>query len=141
MSSSISSSPPILWLAVNLTCLTVSTLVPVTTFKRRRASEGYADPLPFLSKILQLRASLRAMANTDFTPHSASIGNATYKTDRRGNGVHKRDVPRYKHVLAIHKADRTSYLTQGSPAAPSFVGFRNLMVLVIGTRTLLPESK
>lgn len=44
----------------------------------------------------------------------------------------KRETPRYKHVLAVHKESKMSYLTQGSPAAPSFVGFRNLMVLVIG---------
>lgn len=71
------------------------------------------------------------MSNGKPTSHTAiaEIGGS-----RGANGPNKkRDAPpRYKHVLAIHKVDRTSYLTQGSPAAPSFVGFRNLAVLVIG---------
>lgn len=40
-------------------------------------------------------------------------------------------VPTYKHVLPIHSSPKISCLTQGSEATPSFVGFRNLMVLVI----------
>lgn len=40
-------------------------------------------------------------------------------------------VSKYKHYLAVHSSNTVSKLTPGSPDAPSFVGFRNLMVLVI----------
>ena len=40
-------------------------------------------------------------------------------------------VPRYKHVNAVHYSVRTSCLAHESKASPSFVGFRNLMILVL----------
>jgi hypothetical protein len=39
---------------------------------------------------------------------------------------------KYKHVYAIHAKTRPSTLSHDSEAAPSFVGFRNLMVIVLG---------
>lgn len=38
---------------------------------------------------------------------------------------------KYKHVYAIHSQPRTSCLSHESVEAPSFLGFRNLMVLVL----------
>lgn len=38
---------------------------------------------------------------------------------------------KFKHVYAIHSVSKTSCLSHGSDATPSFVGFRNLMVLVL----------
>lgn len=38
---------------------------------------------------------------------------------------------KYRHVFATHSQSRMSCLTQGAPT-PSFVGFRNLMILVLG---------
>lgn len=40
-------------------------------------------------------------------------------------------APKYKHVIAIHKRAKDSPLTSGSGQTISFVGFRNLMILVI----------
>jgi len=37
----------------------------------------------------------------------------------------------YKHASAVHKEEKISCLTQGQGTYPSFVGFRNLMILVI----------
>lgn len=61
------------------------------------------------------------------SPKRAQNGN-TSKTPQQEEAV-----PKYKHLLAIHSRHSTSCLTQGSGASPSFVGFRNLMVLVICT--------
>lgn len=45
-------------------------------------------------------------------------------------------LPRkYRHVAAVHSKTRPSCLSHDSPAAPSFLGFRNLMVIVLGTKT------
>jgi diacylglycerol O-acyltransferase 1 len=41
-------------------------------------------------------------------------------------------VNKYKHIFAIHAATRTSCLSHDAQQTPSFIGFRNLMVLVLG---------
>ena len=38
---------------------------------------------------------------------------------------------RYRHIAAVHSSARTSCLSHDSDAAPSFLGFRNLMVIVL----------
>jgi diacylglycerol O-acyltransferase-1 len=38
---------------------------------------------------------------------------------------------KYRHVAAYHSKPRASCLSHDSDAAPSFLGFRNLMVLVL----------
>jgi hypothetical protein len=40
---------------------------------------------------------------------------------------------KYRHVAAVHSKTRPSCLSHDSEAAPSFLGFRNLMVIVLGT--------
>lgn len=39
---------------------------------------------------------------------------------------------KYKHLYAIHASQKTSCLSRDSDTTPSFVGFKNLMVLVLG---------
>lgn len=39
---------------------------------------------------------------------------------------------KYRHVAAVHSQTRPSTLSHDSTAAPSFLGFRNLMVIVLG---------
>ncbi|KAF4580981.1 diacylglycerol O-acyltransferase [Ophiocordyceps camponoti-floridani] len=48
----------------------------------------------------------------------------------------------YRHVAAVHRRTRPSCLSHDSNAAPSFIGFRNLMVivLVVGNLRLLVEN-
>lgn len=40
---------------------------------------------------------------------------------------------RYRHIAAVHSRPRTSCLSHDSDAAPSFLGFRDLMVIVLST--------
>lgn len=39
---------------------------------------------------------------------------------------------KYRHVAAVHPIQRTSWLSHDSKQSPSFLGFRNLMVIVLG---------
>ena len=39
---------------------------------------------------------------------------------------------KYRHVAAVHSVTRPSTLSHDSVVAPSFLGFRNLMVIVLG---------
>jgi diacylglycerol O-acyltransferase-1 len=41
---------------------------------------------------------------------------------------------KYKHIFAIHSIARPSTLSHDAQATPSFIGFRNLMVLVLSTK-------
>lgn len=43
----------------------------------------------------------------------------------------KATLQKYRHVAAVHSRPRTSCLSHDSDAAPSFLGFRNLMVIVL----------
>lgn len=49
---------------------------------------------------------------------------------------------KYRHVAAIHSKPKTSCLSHDSQISPSFVGFRNLMVivLVVGNLRLMLEN-
>jgi diacylglycerol O-acyltransferase-1 len=43
---------------------------------------------------------------------------------------------KYRHVAAVHSRPRTSCLSHDSPTTPSFIGFRNLMVIVLSEFTI-----
>lgn len=64
-------------------------------------------------------------------PGRVSLQETTYGPDKQQSGREKRSES-YKHAFAVHSQARTSCLTPGHEGPPlSFVGFRNLMVLVI----------
>jgi hypothetical protein len=55
---------------------------------------------------------------------------------RSGNGTAidpKLRIRKYRHVAAIHSAVKPSTLSHDAPSTPSFLGFRNLMVIVLGS--------
>jgi diacylglycerol O-acyltransferase 1 len=43
----------------------------------------------------------------------------------------------YRHVAAVHSRPQTTCLSHDAAAIPSFLGFRNLMVIVLGKLILL----
>jgi diacylglycerol O-acyltransferase-1 len=43
---------------------------------------------------------------------------------------------KYRHVAAVHAQTRPSCLSHDAQANPSFLGFRNLMVIVLGKQLL-----
>ncbi|KAH7076034.1 MBOAT, membrane-bound O-acyltransferase family-domain-containing protein [Paraphoma chrysanthemicola] len=55
----------------------------------------------------------------------AANGNGTASTSK------PRKDPKYRHVFATHSVQRTSCLDPDSEESPSFIGFRNLMILVL----------
>jgi diacylglycerol O-acyltransferase-1 len=62
------------------------------------------------------------------------------KSAQRGNGTtprRNRDT-KYRHVFATHSEQRESCLSPDSGNTPSFVGFRNLMILVLSAHSSLP---
>lgn len=62
---------------------------------------------------------------------------AEAEVPRNGSAVettqtHDPPQVKYRHVSAVHSKTRPSCLSHDSDAAPSFIGFRNLMVIVLG---------
>lgn len=49
-----------------------------------------------------------------------------------GDKLRQTPQRKYRHVAAVHSKTRPSCLSHDSEAAPSFLGFRNLMVIVLG---------
>jgi hypothetical protein len=47
--------------------------------------------------------------------------------------IRTRTLKKYRHIAAVHAKPRTSCLSHDSQTAPSFLGFRNLMVIVLST--------
>ncbi|KAF4511403.1 hypothetical protein G6O67_003207 [Ophiocordyceps sinensis] len=78
-----------------------------------------------------------------------STGTATQRhsgKDQTGveprTGTVKTSQKKYRHVVVVHSQVRPSCLSHDSDAAPSFIGFRNLMVivLVVGNLRLMIEN-
>lgn len=61
-------------------------------------------------------------------PHHAN-GRPTEESTKEV--VDKRDSKKYKHTFAVHSKSRTSCLSHEAEVSPSFLGFRNLMALVL----------
>ena len=62
---------------------------------------------------------------------------ATNATTTHGSTTRLARDTKYRHVFATHSLTRTSCLSQDADKSPSFVGFRNLMILVLSTHPLL----
>ncbi|KAG5661564.1 hypothetical protein KAF25_005686 [Fusarium avenaceum] len=75
------------------------------------------------------------------SPHDVTQ-NRTNGTATATTGSPKKPGQKYRHVAAVHKQTRPSCLSHDSDAAPSFIGFRNLMVivLVVGNLRLMIEN-
>ena len=55
-------------------------------------------------------------------------------TELKANGSTQRSRDtKYRHVFATHSSTRNSALSYDADKPPSFVGFRNLMILVLST--------
>ena len=73
------------------------------------------------SEVLSIHTSGKVVSDMSTT----SNGSATPL------GSRKPTRSRYRHVAAAHSRPRTSCLSHDSEHAPSFLGFRNLMVIVL----------
>jgi diacylglycerol O-acyltransferase 1 len=81
-------------------------------------------------------ASVSRRSGHDVTqnePNDRTNGNGTATTK-----IPKKPGQKYRHVAAVHKQMRPSCLSHDSDAAPSFIGFRNLMVIVLGMEASMP---
>jgi diacylglycerol O-acyltransferase-1 len=74
----------------------------------------------------------------DMPPNSTLTQRKPTETKANGNGhahtnrsTKRGKDTKYRHVFATHAVSRTSCLSQDSEETPSFMGFRNLMILVL----------
>ncbi|KAI9675404.1 MAG: hypothetical protein M1817_001308 [Caeruleum heppii] len=65
-----------------------------------------------------------SQSSYDREPHTDPLSSSA-------NGAPKGEPVHYRHVAAVHSKLRTSSLSRESEEVPSFLGFRNLMVIVL----------
>lgn len=77
------------------------------------------------------------IASPDATPAHANGNNVLSKpthADGAAAGTNGRNISsKYRHIAAVHSRVRTSCLSRDTEQTPSFLGFRNLMVIVLST--------
>lgn len=76
-------------------------------------------------------------------PANGSTGSDSPSQPQQTNGGYKggRKRSKYRHVEAYHSQLRHSSLSRDSNDSPSFLGFRNLMVIVLGWFSLYTTSR
>lgn len=81
--------------------------------------------------------SVEASVGSVSRRNASTDGKADLTSVEPPNGTTKERLSKtlqkkYRHVAAVHSQTRPSCLSHDSTAAPSFLGFRNLMVIVLG---------
>lgn len=95
-----------------------------TSMTTGTSDPGTADDLKVTSS-----TNGTGQANGGSGPHAAPSATTT------------RAPAKYRHVAAVHWGPRTSCLSHDSEVTPSFLGFRNLMVLVLSGFSLNPRAQ
>ncbi len=105
-----------------------------------------AQPLPASIpaplKAMPIIQTSEAIKRKPLNGHASSEGDIAAQTRSEkhsevSNGTANPPTPRaksssrYHHIFAVHSEIRTSCLSHDSAASPSFLGFRNLMVIVL----------
>lgn len=79
--------------------------------------------------------------NTSTSTSNNGVVHRSSAATTQGNGktvdeattqLRKSFIKKYRHVAAVHSQTRPSTLSHDAPATPSFLGFRNLMVIMLG---------
>ena len=94
---------------------------------------------------------MATIAHTLSPPNTDSHNGTLAYADRHTNGAatvpsKSKLASKYRHVAAIHSGAHSSYLSRDAELTPSFLGFRNLMVIVLSTyfsiaRTLQTKNR
>jgi len=76
------------------------------------------------------------------TPKDATITDVEPRNGTTAEKLRRMPQKKYRHVAAVHSKTRSSCLSHDAEANPSFLGFRNLMVivLVVGNLRLMIEN-
>ena len=64
--------------------------------------------------------------------HAEPVGSREINGSATTSRSRKSASSKYRHIAAVHSKVRSSCLSHDSENSPSFVGFRNLMVIVLG---------
>ena len=97
------------------------------------AASSALDSSTANAAVLRHRPSHEPNANANANSNSS---NSNGDRDRERT----RDT-KYRHVFATHSLTRTSCLSHDADKTPSFVGFRNLMILVLSKHSSLPSQR
>lgn len=103
---------------------------PIMTTITQMASSSAIDASPFPPA-----ANTAVFRGKDASESATPTATTTTTTTTNKTTKLARDT-KYRHVFATHALTRTSCLSHDADKSPSFVGFRNLMILVLSTHSL-----
>lgn len=108
---------------------------------------------PHFSEREEALASMATIARTLSPPEIAShdttsahangkpVPSNTSHANRIATGPITTNISsKYRHIAAVHSRARTSCLSRDADKTPSFLGFRNLMVIVLSTCSFIVKS-
>jgi diacylglycerol O-acyltransferase-1 len=70
--------------------------------------------------------------NNTTTSNDATVTDVEPPNATTAEKLRKMPQKKYRHVAAVHSKTRSSCLSHDADVNPSFLGFRNLMVIVLG---------
>lgn len=85
-----------------------------------------------MTDLSKMSAVVESVSNgTPHANHHSAQPNGETTAPATANSAQKMRDNKYRHVFATHSQAKTSVLSQDAEATPSFVGFRNLMAIVL----------
>ena len=102
-------------------------------------SENQPDDLEAEEAIASTAPIVRTLNPPEITSHHKTLISAAENTFlSHANGAATAPSTRnisskYRHIAAVHSTARNSCLSRDAEPTPSFLGFRNLMVIVLST--------
>ena len=112
-----------------------------------------SDNKPYFSECAEADTSMASIARNLSPPDIASSdaapsladGNGLLRKSDNANGAAtgpstRNTSSKYRHIAAIHSRARNSCLSRETEVTPSFLGFRNLMVIVLSTSLLIVKG-
>lgn len=87
-----------------------------------------------------VEATARIVPRTTHNPPTSAGGHTDTDTDTKGSPNDPKEdskklkralLRKYRHTLAVHSQVRPSTLSHDAPQTPSFIGFRNLGLIVL----------
>lgn len=92
--------------------------------------------------IASMATIARTLSPPDIASHDASSAqsnghavpsNSSHTNNTTAGSNSRTASSKYRHIMAIHSRAKTSCLSRDAEETPSFLGFRNLMVIVLST--------
>ena len=88
-------------------------------------------PLTTIARTLSTSDLANHGATSAYTNGKAISNDPSHVSETAANPIARDSLSKYRHIAAVHSRARTSCLSRDTEVTPNFLGFRNLMVIVL----------